>query len=75
VNDELFKEITSALERIETKIDASAARFEQHTADDALMAADIKTMKLQRGYMSGFAAALVAIGAGIAYAARRLFGN
>ena len=67
--------ITEVLGRIETKIDASATRFEQHVAEDALMAQDVRRLAKQHGFIAGAAAAFTAIGAALTFGVKRILGH
>ena len=73
MSDEKLNEITTVLRRIEGKIDTGAARFEQHAASDEV--AFRALARNQRGYIAGAVSVLIAIGAGIAYMARRVIGH
>jgi len=76
MSDEKLNEITVVLRRIEGKIDASSAKFDQHVTDDAIVAADVRRLtRGQNGFVAGVLSVAIAIGAGIAYMARRVIGH
>lgn len=73
MNDDDFKvTVATALGRIEQKIDGHAAQLAKHVADDAVMAADIKTLQItqakQRGFLTAISGVGTLIGAGVGYA-------
>ena len=73
MGDEILKDSAATLQRIEGKIDASSTRFDQHAASDE--AAFRELAKRQSGFMGGVLSVAIAIGAGIAYMARRILGH
>jgi hypothetical protein len=76
MNDEILGTISSALSRIEGKLDTAAIQFDQHLTADAVVAADVRALRSQRGFiLSGFAAVGVGIGAGMVYVVKRLLGS
>lgn len=70
--NEKLTEISQALERIEGKLDTNMAWQTRHAAEDAFVHAELRK---QRGFIAGAASAFIAIGAGIAYAAKRILGH
>jgi hypothetical protein len=76
MNDEILGTISNALSRIEGKLDTAAIQFDQHARDDAVVAADVRALRSQRGFiLSGFAAVGVGLGAAIAWAIAKIVGN
>jgi hypothetical protein len=76
MNNKILGEIQASLTRIEAKQDASALHFDQHVAQDELLAHDVRMLSRQRGFfLTGFAAVGVGIGAGMVYVLKRLLGS
>jgi hypothetical protein len=76
MNNEILARMAGSLERIESKLDEHATRFDRHVADDALVAHDVRMLaRHQRGFISGVFATATAIGAGAVYAIERLLGR
>lgn len=70
---ERLDQIITSLDRIEGKLDVSAAQFELHLHDDRLLAAQVNRLVKQRGAVTTATAATTAAIAGAAYWIKRKF--
>ena len=76
MSNEILGEIQASLTRIEGKMDASLVQFDQHVAQDALLAHDVRMLaKKQRGFFNVLTAVGVGLGAGMVYVVKRMVGH
>jgi hypothetical protein len=72
MSDEILGKISDSLTRIEGTLDGFTGQFAQHVSDDAAVAADVKALARQRGFvLTGLTAVGAGIAAGAAYVVRR----